>query len=362
MMKMVAASVAVLAAVVSMGCRDQAQSRNGVGACNPANSGHDCIHLNGDGVHIADTMPRSVSGLRAGRSSPWQLLGFESGGGRVIANGWYDGIGPVDAEVTAATLRGEKLEIRAVAAPGTAVHIDVADSHGAVRALDGAELGDLVLTVRVPAPSADSTVEYDLRITPAGTLAGSSPRFQPLAGYAVEYRARQARERPGAWTSYCTAPGGEAMSATLFPGAQWSPDDGTRRDGDHLVTLTCESGAVAQCALWGYAPWERAVRPGTLEVEALSDYHQACLHMKRGAYCGTEASFTRPGTAIEVSDPFGIQRTSVSEVEAIWTADGAACLSSPRDPDAGFEGCPEPLPACPPSPAAGKYLVSGLPE
>jgi hypothetical protein len=358
MTKMAVIGAAVMGALVSIGCRDQSQTVNGVGACNPANSGHDCIHLNGDGVHAARTMPWSASGLRGDRRVPWQLLGFSNAGGRVVANGWYPAIGRVDAEVTRAVFGREDVELRAVLAPETALRVEVAGPRGDVRSIEGAALADLVLTVAVPAPGGRGAHAYDLRFTPAGTFAGSSERFEPLRRYSVEFRSSGRGQ--GAWTSYCEQPDGEAMSATLLPGAQWSPDDGARTDGDHLVTLTCETGAVAQCALWGYVPWEHAVAPGSAEVQALAAHHQACIHMKRGAYCGTDESFTRAGTAIEVSDPFGIQGTSVGEVEAFWTPEGAACVSRARDPEAGFEGCPEPLPACPPSPGPGIHLVSGV--
>lgn len=353
------AALAVMGALALIGCKDQAQTRNGVGACNAANSGHDCIHLNGDGVHVARTMPLSAAGIRGERRLPWQLLGFETAGGRVIANGWYDGMGPADAEITHATLAGERVQLRAVESPDTHVRADVAGANGPIRSVSGEALSDLVLTLAVPAPSGDATTPFDIRIRPSGALAGSS-----LGAYAVEFRERSGaggRSGNGQWTSYCAGPDGAPVSATVMPGVQWTPDDATRRDGDHLVALTCESGAVAQCALWGYSPWAFAMRPGG-DMESLADYHQACVHMKRGAYCGTNASYTEAGTPIEVADPFGIQRTSVERVEAVWDADGAVCLSTPRDADTAFAGCPDPLPACPDSPAAGPHLVSGLPR
>jgi hypothetical protein len=107
--------------------------------------------------------------------------------------------------------------------------------------------------------------------------------------------------------------------AMLAPGS-WSAR------GDHAatagVTIACEHGAIAKCALWGYAPWN----VGDAE-------HVACTRMVRADYCGDGTSWTRDGTPIDVTDVDGIQTLAGGpgmSFEAGWTEHGAACVRTTR--------------------------------
>lgn len=119
---------------------------------------------------------------------------------------------------------------------------------------------------------------------------------------------------------------------------------GARRDGGNLVTYSCESGAIAKCARWGYAPW----KAGTA-------VHQACTRMVRADYCGTGVSYTRNGTAIDMFDAQHIQEPANEAgflFEAGWNENGAACASRTRfdarnaNGDAVMPSCWKNLPAC----------------
>lgn len=329
---------------------------NRVGGCHPGAGGNDCTNSNGDGVHIARTMPESAIGLRGEAELPWLLVGFRSEGRRVLAIVRSAARDSIEAPLRA-TYHGQRVEVAAITAKQAALAFEIVDGNGATRTITGAEVAALELDLAIPDGEAET--RYELRLTSRGALGTITASSESLPGYGLEFRA--ASPAASAWKSYCAGPHGEPLAAAFFPGAQWNPEDGQRTDDASLVSVTCESGAVATCALWGYAPWGRRLRSGSPRPESLADYHQACIHLKRAAYCGTAASYTHPGVRIELSDPLRINRAAVDVVEAVWTPAGAVCLSAPRDPNASFPGCEQPLPTCPPNLSrSDAYLVSGL--
>src|SRR5918997_66498 len=85
------------------------------------------------------------------------------------------------------------------------------------------------------------------------------------------------------------------------------------------------SGAQGKCVRFGYKPWKK-IADGRL----LRDHHRACIHMVRGDYCGDGTATTRDGTAIDIFDRLGIQRsdgTAGMSFEAGWSAAGAVCVA-----------------------------------
>lgn len=102
---------------------------------------------------------------------------------------------------------------------------------------------------------------------------------------------------------------------------------GARHDSSDVQTFACESGVIAKCVLWGYAP-------SRVGAEA----HQACTRMARADYGGNGISYTREGTAIDVLDSSGAQSYASFAFEAGWNANGAVCASRTR-----YEG---PQPSC----------------
>lgn len=134
----------------------------------------------------------------------------------------------------------------------------------------------------------------------------------------------------------------------LFMAGVWD-DAGARHDafeGDRDVryTFACDTGVLAKCITWGYAPYA-----------AGTDAHQACTRLARADYCGDGIAHTADGTLIDVFDTLGVQRSDASvdlEFEAGWGPDGAVCASRPRYDEIGSDGddiaatCWDRLPAC----------------
>jgi hypothetical protein len=360
----------MMALWIMAGCGDAPLGDTGkriqaVGACNPANSGHDCIHLNGAGVYIAATSPASDFGLRYGRFQ-WLLTGFTNTSTAVLANGWYEAPdAPVqqDGQVTGAQYLGQSYTVRALSVTGTAVTVSLADGAGQVFPVQGAALADLTLQLRVSDPSSTGNLQFVVRFSAPQTLPGY---VEDLTGYSLLYRKDPAGDGigTGSWSSQCLDPQGLTMPSIFSQGAHWDPASAARTTGSERVTVSCQSGAIATCMLWGYRPWATAERQDNGQAESLADYHQACIHMKRAAYCGDAASYTTPGIDILMADPFD-PASSVGEMpqlEAYWSTNGALCLNQPRYPSAQFQGCPAALPPCPADPPAGWKLASGMPQ
>jgi hypothetical protein len=90
-------------------------------------------------------------------------------------------------------------------------------------------------------------------------------------------------------------------------------------------------GAIAKCIDAGYKPWK------SVNGTSLANHHQACTRMLRADYCGTGASYTTDGMALNVLDSLGIQRDTRGSTpqydwtfDAEWDADGARCIDDYR--------------------------------
>lgn len=145
---------------------------------------------------------------------------------------------------------------------------------------------------------------------------------------------------------------GESLCADggrgLFMAGVWD-ESGTRHDAlrgpeDIAYTFACDTGVLAKCIDWGYAPY--AV--GT-------DAHQTCSRLARADYCGDGTPHTANGTLIDVFDTLGVQDSDQSidlAFEAGWGPDGALCVSRPRYVELGSDGdevavsCWDELPVC----------------
>jgi hypothetical protein len=357
----------IMALWIVAGCGDAFPGDTGkriqaVGACNAANSGHDCIHLNGAGVYIADTSPASNFGLRYGRFQ-WLLTGFTNTSTAVLANGWYeapDAPVPADGQVTGARYLGQPHMVRSLSVTGTAVTVLLEDSAGQVFAVEGPALGNLTLQLRVPNPSFTGDFRFVVRFAASQPLSGY---VEDLTGYSLLYRRDPAGDGSGtgSWASHCQDSQGQTMPSIFSQGSHWHPASAARTLGSERVAVSCQSGAIATCMLWGYRPWATAERQDNGQPESLADYHQACIHMKRAAYCGDEVSYTTKGIDILMADPFDPSSAmgAIDQIEAYWSPSGALCLTQPRHPSAQFQGCPAALPPCSAEPPSGWKLVSG---
>ena len=131
----------------------------------------------------------------------------------------------------------------------------------------------------------------------------------------------------GAWHDACDAdPDGKKLALLLA--GQW--DHAGQQSSRQGLTLACTSGVIAKCVRFGYKPW-KVLPDGT----ALRPYHEACVHMVRADYCGTDQPTTQAGMPIDIYDKLGIQTPEVTNVlpfEAAWDQNGAICVAHTRVP------------------------------
>lgn len=123
--------------------------------------------------------------------------------------------------------------------------------------------------------------------------------------------------------------------------------DGKTVIGDQpgWITLACAGSAAAKMSLLGYGPHAKftdATPPPSL------DQRQATLKMITADYCGDGHSYTVDGTLLDWENQSGTVTldpdAGPGALEAIWTADGARCLDTPRLVDPSEVGCS--LPSC----------------
>lgn len=200
-------------------------------------------------------------------------------------------------------------------APAAAAQLDVEGSAFVLRLADGRLLRGTELTGAV--------VELD--------LGGPEPTLLKLASIQphpehpdILRHDFQVPDEAGGWRPVC----GAGAS-----GARWGfpvklPPGHPGRDRD--ITLTCMSGALAKCAVFGYAPWRKGPKG-----ENLLPLHAACVHMVRADYCGDGTPYTKEGTTIDTYDDLGVQTRGLSdddrfEFEAGWSPEGAVCVDHTR--------------------------------
>jgi hypothetical protein len=89
----------------------------------------------------------------------------------------------------------------------------------------------------------------------------------------------------------------------------------------NTLYLACVSGAIGKAVHWGYAPWDI----GVPEFEA-------SVRVVRADYCGDGSSFTQAGTSLQLEDIWGVNSfgSASQATEALWGANGALCLGTPR--------------------------------
>jgi hypothetical protein len=99
--------------------------------------------------------------------------------------------------------------------------------------------------------------------------------------------------------------------------------------GASAFTLSCVSGAMAKCALWGYAPWAQHAGMG------LEAFHVACVQAVRARYLKHhDTAYTCRGTVIDIYDRLGILKKDDASLrfESRWGEKGLDCLAESRFP------------------------------
>lgn len=126
----------------------------------------------------------------------------------------------------------------------------------------------------------------------------------------------------GAWQSLCVDDAGNPSFADSVTGTwnlqQGVPSGGTYKQNARDFTLACRGSSIAKCVELGYKPW------GGYEPQLAS-----CVRALRADYCGDGTSYTVTGTQVNLYDDAGVASDSVDwTVEAAWTPNGAACVTS----------------------------------
>ncbi len=123
-----------------------------------------------------------------------------------------------------------------------------------------------------------------------------------------------------------------ASAATVLGGETYNNETKEVNAGQTgWFTLACAGSAAAKMKLMGYAPQTNF--PGT-SAPSTADARQATLKMITADYCGEGVSYTANGTPVVWENHEGTVDSSnwhtPGVVEAVWTADGALCLGTPR--------------------------------
>ncbi|MGZ3441969.1 MAG: ADYC domain-containing protein, partial [Polyangia bacterium] len=166
----------------------------------------------------------------------------------------------------------------------------------------------------------------------------------------------------GTWNPICA----NATNAAIPVAGQWATCEGTRgacggKTSDVGFSLGCDGiGAIAKCLnQFQYKPWKYVAESAPLgtptHFQTLETFHEACVRMVRGDYCGDGVPHTVDGTQIDVYDHMGVQKQTPLlpinfHFEAGWTPHGAACISVTRYQT--FGGNPKPQPGVPAYPDA----------
>ncbi|EDM79975.1 hypothetical protein PPSIR1_23076 [Plesiocystis pacifica SIR-1] len=132
-------------------------------------------------------------------------------------------------------------------------------------------------------------------------------------------------------------------AVVILAGERYDPETkAVLPDEDRWITLACAGSATAKVALLGYGPHGELGGQGAASVEQ----RQATLNMITANYCGDGHAYTEDGTPLAWEDAAGVVTPFMppGAREALWDADGALCLDTPRLVERTEVGCE--LPTC----------------
>lgn len=175
-------------------------------------------------------------------------------------------------------------------------------------------------------------------------VVGEDPRWASAPHNAIAFQ----------WDRY------DAPSKTVYadPSSTW-------------FNLACAGTAVAKMHLQRHTEAGAYLANGTRAYPTTIAERQALLKMFTADFCGKGKSYTVDGTPLWYLDQTGsmsnafIWDSSIATYEAVWTANGAACLDVPRlaPYDRNSIDCAGMLPACTPMMgwSTRGYIASGVP-
>lgn len=182
--------------------------------------------------------------------------------------------------------------------------------------------------------------EWDLTFVDGG--GGEIPASMWIAAYTAAgahkytFKYNDAANQP---QFVCDADPDGAYASVAIPDVSVHAVTGEVVEREDTLYLGCTSGAVGKAVVWGYAPWDR----GAVDFEA-------AIRVVRADYCGTGASWTVPGTHLQLADAWDVNDFVDAEqpTEALWGQSGALCVGAPRlDEYAGEVTCGGvPVPPC----------------
>jgi hypothetical protein len=168
---------------------------------------------------------------------------------------------------------------------------------------------------------------------------------RPVAAYALVYADL---DQPLLERSVCKGTLLDPLQAAvvILAGERYDLDAKTViANQSNWITLACAGSAAAKMALLGYGPNARYVDSTPPPSVAR---RQATLKMITADYCGDGESYTSDGTLLDWENQAGTvlrhPGNGSSAIEAIWTAEGALCLDTPRLVDPAEVSCS--LPSC----------------
>lgn len=100
-------------------------------------------------------------------------------------------------------------------------------------------------------------------------------------------------------------------------------DTGVIKQREKMVYIACVSGAVGKATTWKFRPYDPQIG---------AEYFTGIVRLVRADYCGDGDSWTTVGNALQLADKWGYSgfAGTPGPTEALWTANGAACLGTPR--------------------------------
>jgi len=157
-------------------------------------------------------------------------------------------------------------------------------------------------------------------------------RGAPITAYRARYLGPSQ-----AFETLCPATDPENQWFTLIPDEIYAPEVTA---SPRSVTIACVGEAAAKMKLLDFHPQgERAASTGE---------RQTTLRMITADYCGTGESFTVTGTPVAWRDAENRVKPPTGEdvMEALWGANGAICLDTPRAVDRALVAAQCTIPLC----------------
>jgi hypothetical protein len=182
--------------------------------------------------------------------------------------------------------------------------------------------------------------EWDLTFIQG--VSGEIPATMYIAAYTASgahkytFKYDDAAEQPH---FVCDADPDGAYGSVAIPDISVHAVTGEVVERPDTLYLGCTSGAVGKAVVWGYAPWDI----GAVDFET-------AVRVVRADYCATGASWTLPGTYLQLADAWDVNAflDAQQPTEALWGPGGALCVGAPRlDEYIGAVTCGGlPLPSC----------------